>query len=185
MALAPSRPFRPSGDANAALKAAGHALSRAVAHWSCAPANEGDISVSGPWSAPPIRLSRPSRSRTAKAPHRRFRDDGRLSPAIRTSARFTKGRTALVGGPAIRNMATVGGNLFRAHPLWRFRGRLCWCSTRRSATDDGETAHRGFPGQGGTTAVPSSTSVRFALPKAENFRFPESIPGQAQGPSRC
>jgi CO/xanthine dehydrogenase FAD-binding subunit len=76
-----------------------------------------------------------------------------------------------VGGPAIRNMATVGGNLFAPAPYGDFAVALLALDATVH-TSDGEQpiedflAHRADR-QSGTIV----TAVSFALPPADGFRF--------------
>ena len=74
-----------------------------------------------------------------------------------------------VGGPAIRNMATVGGNLFAPAPYGDFAVALLALDATVS-TDSGETPIETFlANRDGSRAV--VTSVNFTLPKADSFRF--------------
>lgn len=81
-----------------------------------------------------------------------------LSPAARA-----------VGGPAIRNMATVGGNLFAPAPYGDFTVALLALDATVS-TDDSEMPIEEFlTNRDGSRAV--VTSVAFALPPHNGFRF--------------
>ena len=85
---------------------------------SCAPANEGDLSCDTL-----VRTSDPALRRIEIA-------DRNVSIGASVTMAAVARHPALsalaaaaraVGGPAIRNMATVGGNLFAPDALWRFR----------------------------------------------------------------
>jgi CO/xanthine dehydrogenase FAD-binding subunit len=164
MALA-LQTFATVKDANVALKAAGTRylgggtlVVRAV--------NEGDVSVSGL-----IRSTEPSLSTIAVADDKvrigasvtmaaiaRHPDLGTLAKAARA-----------VGGPAIRNMATVGGNLFAPAPYGDFAVSLLALDAI-VGTDDGETPIETFlANRDGSRAI--VTSVSFTLPRADSFRF--------------
>jgi CO/xanthine dehydrogenase FAD-binding subunit len=164
MALA-LQTFATVKDANAALKAAG---TRYLGGGTLVvrAANEGDVSVSGL-----IRSTEPSLSTIAVAGDKvrigasvtmaaiaRHPDLGALAKAARA-----------VGGPAIRNMATVGGNLFAPAPYGDFAVALLALDAI-VGTDDGETPIEIFLAKrdGSRTIV---TSVSFTLPKADSFRF--------------
>jgi CO/xanthine dehydrogenase FAD-binding subunit len=164
MALA-LQTFATVKDANAALKAGG---TRYLGGGTLVvrAANEGDVSVSGL-----IRSTEPSLSTIAVADGKvrigasvtmaaiaRHPDLGVLAKAARA-----------VGGPAIRNMATVGGNLFAPAPYGDFAVALLALDAT-VCTDDGETPIETFlANRDGSRAV--VTSVGFALPKPDGFRF--------------
>jgi CO/xanthine dehydrogenase FAD-binding subunit len=164
MALA-LQTFATVKDANAALKAAG---TRYLGGGTLVvrAANEGDVSVSGL-----IRSTEPSLSTIAVAGGKvhigasvtmaaiaRHRDLGTLAKAARA-----------VGGPAIRNMATVGGNLFAPAPYGDFAVALLALDAI-VGTDDGETSIETFlANRDGSRAI--VTSVSFTLPRADSFRF--------------
>ncbi len=164
MALA-LQTFSTVGDANAALKATG---TRYLGGGTLVvrAANEGDISVSGL-----VRSTDPSLSAIEI-------DNGkaRIGASVTMAAiarhpelgAIAKAARA-VGGPAIRNMATVGGNLFAPAPYGDFAVALLALGATVD-TDDGEMPIEDFlAGRDGSRAI--VTSVRFELPKAENFRF--------------
>jgi CO/xanthine dehydrogenase FAD-binding subunit len=164
MALA-LQTFSTVKDADAALKAAG---TRYLGGGTLVvrAANEGDISVSGL-----VRTTDPSLSTIAvsggkarigasvtMAAIARHPDLGSLAPAARA-----------VGGPAIRNMATVGGNLFAPAPYGDFAVALLALDAIIS-TDDGETPIEEFlTGREQNRAI--VTSVGFTLPPQGGFRF--------------
>ncbi|CCV14916.1 FAD binding domain-containing protein [Mesorhizobium sp. STM 4661] len=164
MALA-LQTFSTVKDADAALKAAGTRylgggtlVVRAT--------NEGDVSLSSF-----VRSTEPSLSTIAvsggkirlgasvtMAAIARHPDLSTLSPAARA-----------VGGPAIRNMATVGGNLFAPAPYGDFAvALLALDATVR--TDDGETPIETFLAKRDDSRA-IVTSVGFALPSHGGFRF--------------
>ncbi|TJX12575.1 MAG: xanthine dehydrogenase family protein subunit M, partial [Mesorhizobium sp.] len=74
-----------------------------------------------------------------------------------------------VGGPAIRNMATVGGNLFAPSPYGDFAVALLALDAT-VGTDDGDTPIETFlAGRDNSRAI--VTSVSLTLPRAGSFRF--------------
>ncbi|WP_292551835.1 FAD binding domain-containing protein, partial [Mesorhizobium sp.] len=74
-----------------------------------------------------------------------------------------------VGGPAIRNMASVGGNLFAPAPYGDFAVALLALDAN-VATEDSEVPIETFlAGRDASRSI--VTSVTFALPRAESFRF--------------
>jgi CO/xanthine dehydrogenase FAD-binding subunit len=129
-------------------------------------ANEGDVSVSGL-----VRSTDPTLSAVTVAGGKvrigasvtmaaiaRHPDLGALAKAARA-----------VGGPAIRNMATVGGNLFAPAPYGDFAVALLALDAT-VGTEDGETPIGTFlAGRDGSRAI--VTSISFTLPKADSFRF--------------
>ncbi|WP_027057831.1 FAD binding domain-containing protein [Mesorhizobium loti] len=152
-------------DANAALKAAG---TRYLGGGTLVvrAANEGDVSVSGL-----VRSTEPVLSAIAvsggmarigasvtMAAIARHPELGALAKAVRA-----------VGGPAIRNMATIGGNLFAPAPYGDFAVALLALDATVS-TDNGELPIETFlAGRNDSRAI--VTSVSFTLPKAGTFRF--------------
>ncbi|ESY75809.1 FAD binding domain-containing protein [Mesorhizobium sp. M0051] len=163
MALA-LQTFATVKDANAALKAAG---TRYLGGGTLVirAANEGDVSVSGF-----VRSTEPSLSTIAVAGGKvrigasvtmstisRHADLGALAKAARA-----------VGGPAVRNMATIGGNLFAPAPYGDFAVALLALDAI-VGTDDGEAPIEIFLANRYGSAI--VTSVSFALPKADSFRF--------------
>lgn len=152
-------------DANSALKAAG---TRYLGGGTLVirAANEGDVSVSSL-----VRSTDPALSAIAVAGGKvrigasvtmaaiaRLPDLGALAKAARA-----------VGGPAIRNMATVGGNLFAPAPYGDFAVALLALDATIS-TDDGELPIETFLAKRDGSRV-IVTSVSFTLPKADGFRF--------------
>ncbi|GLQ78734.1 oxidoreductase [Mesorhizobium huakuii] len=152
-------------DANAALKAAG---TRYLGGGTLVvrAANEGDVSVSGL-----IRSTDPALSAIAVAGGKarigasvtmaaiaRHPDLGALAKAARA-----------VGGPAIRNTATIGGNLFAPAPYGDFAVALLALDATVD-TEDGELPIEAFLAKRDDSRAIVS-SVRFTLPKADGFRF--------------
>ncbi|MGX8013071.1 FAD binding domain-containing protein [Mesorhizobium sp. ORM8.1] len=164
MALA-LQTFATVKDANAALKAQG-ARYLGGGTLVVRAANEGDVSVSGL-----IRSTDPALSAIVVS-----------GDAVRIGASVTMAAIArhpdlaalakaarAVGGPAIRNMATVGGNLFAPAPYGDFAVALLALDALVS-TDDGELPIETFlAARDDSRAI--VTSVSFTLPKADNFRF--------------
>ncbi|PDQ18949.1 oxidoreductase [Mesorhizobium sanjuanii] len=164
MALA-LQTFSTVKDANAALKAAGTRylgggtlVVRAT--------NEGDVSLSSF-----VRSTEPSLSTIAvsggkvrlgasvtMATVARHLELGTLSPAARA-----------VGGPAIRNMATVGGNLFAPAPYGDFTVALLALDATVS-TDGGDLPIETFLAKRESNHA-IVTAVGFALPAGGGFRF--------------
>jgi CO/xanthine dehydrogenase FAD-binding subunit len=74
-----------------------------------------------------------------------------------------------VGGPAIRNMATVGGNLFAKAPHGDFAVALLALDATVHTTSGDLAIEEFLAGREGSHAVVSSIS--FSVPPAEKFRF--------------
>ncbi|MET2825946.1 FAD binding domain-containing protein [Mesorhizobium shangrilense] len=164
MALA-LQTFATVKDANAALRSTG---TRYLGGGTLVvrAANEGDVSVSGL-----IRSTDPALSAIEI-----IGDNVRIGASVTMAAitrhpnlgTLTKAARA-VGGPAIRNMATVGGNLFAPAPYGDFTVALLALDATVS-TDDGEMPIEAFlAGRDGSRAI--ITSVSFTLPQADGFRF--------------
>ncbi|MBZ9707146.1 FAD binding domain-containing protein [Mesorhizobium sp. ESP7-2] len=162
MALA-LQTFATVKDANAALKSAG---TRYLGGGTLVvrAANEGDVSVSGLVRSTDPALSaievRGGKVRVGASVTMveiaRHPELGALAKAARA-----------VGGPAIRNMATVGGNLFAPAPYGDFAVALLALDAT-VGTDDGETPIETFlAGRDDGRAI--VTSVSFT--KAGSFRF--------------
>lgn len=147
MALA-LQTFATVKDANAALKIAGTRYLGGGTLMVRA-ANEGDVSVSGL-----VRSTDPELSAIAVT------GEVRIGASVTMAAiahhpdlgTLTKAARA-VGGPAIRNMATVGGNLFAPSPYGDFAVALLALDATVS-TDDGELPIEIFSPKG-MTAAPS------------------------------
>jgi CO/xanthine dehydrogenase FAD-binding subunit len=161
MALA-LQTFSTVKDANAALKSAGTRylgggtlVVRAV--------NEGDVSISGY-----VRATEPSLSAiTVSAGKVRIGASVTMAAIARHPDLGTLARA--VGGPAIRNMATVGGNLFAPAPYGDFAVALLALDAV-VGTDEGDLSIETFlAGRGESRAI--VTSVGFALPAEAGFRF--------------
>ncbi|MER9745219.1 FAD binding domain-containing protein [Mesorhizobium sp. M0187] len=164
MALA-LQTFSAVRDANAALKAPG---TRYLGGGTLVvrAANEGDISVSGL-----VRSTDPTLSGITVAGGKVRIGASMTMAAIARHpelAALSKAARA-VGGPAIRNMATVGGNLFAPAPYGDFAVALLALDAT-VGTDDGELPIEDFLARRDASRA-IVTSVAFALPKAENFRF--------------
>ncbi|ESX61030.1 oxidoreductase [Mesorhizobium sp. LSHC422A00] len=164
MALA-LQTFSAVRDANAALKAPG---TRYLGGGTLVvrAANEGDISVSGL-----VRSTDPTLSGITVAGGKvRIGASVTMAAIARHPelAALSKAARA-VGGPAIRNMATVGGNLFAPAPYGDFAVALLALDAT-VGTDDGELPIEDFLARRDDSRA-IVTSVAFALPKAENFRF--------------
>ncbi|MBZ9841676.1 FAD binding domain-containing protein [Mesorhizobium sp. CA5] len=152
-------------DANAALQAAG-ARYLGGGTLVVRAANEGDVSVSRL-----IRVTDPGLSQIAvsggkvrlgasvtMAAIARHPELAALAPAARA-----------VGGPAIRNMATIGGNLFAPAPYGDFAVALLALDAT-VITEDGEVPIETFLADRDTSRA-ILAAVDIALPKAESFRF--------------
>jgi CO/xanthine dehydrogenase FAD-binding subunit len=164
MALA-LQSFSTVKDANAALKAAG---TRYLGGGTLVvrAANEGDISVTGL-----VRSTDPSLSGIAVSGGKvRIGASVTMAAIARHPGLAALAKAArAVGGPAIRNMATVGGNLFAPAPYGDFAVALLALDAT-VGTDDGETPIEDFLAKRDNSRA-IVTSVSFVLPKAENFRF--------------
>jgi len=164
MALA-LQTFSTVRDANAALKAAG---TRYLGGGTLVvrAANEGDISVSSL-----VRSTDPALSAIEIT-------DGtvRIGASVTMAAiarhpdlaALTKAARA-VGGPAIRNMATIGGNLFAPAPYGDFAVALLALDAT-VVTEGGEMPIETFFTDRDTSRA-IVTAVNVTLPKAESFRF--------------
>ncbi|MEI9414873.1 FAD binding domain-containing protein [Mesorhizobium sp. Cs1321R2N1] len=162
MALA-LQTFSTVKDADAALKSAG---TRYLGGGTLVvrAANEGDVSVSGL-----VRSTDPALSAIAVSGGKvrigasvTMAEIGR-HPELGTLAKAARA----VGGPAIRNMATVGGNLFAPAPYGDFAVTLLALDAT-VGTDDGETPIETFlAGRDDSRTI--VTSVSFT--KADSFRF--------------
>ncbi|UDL89589.1 FAD binding domain-containing protein [Mesorhizobium sp. PAMC28654] len=164
MALA-LRTFATVKDANTALRSTG---TRYLGGGTLVvrAANEGDVSVSGL-----VRSTDPALSAIEVAGGK-----ARIGASVTMAAiaghpglgALAKAARA-VGGPAIRNMATVGGNLFAPAPYGDFAVALLALDATVS-TDDGELPIEIFlANRNDSRAI--VTSVSFTLQKAEGFRF--------------
>jgi len=129
-------------------------------------ANEGDVSVSSL-----VRVTDPGLSQIAVS-----NGKARLGASVTMAAIARHPELATlapaaraVGGPAIRNMATVGGNLFAPAPYGDLAVALLALDAT-VATEDGEMPIETFlSGHDSSRAI--VTAVGFSLPKAESFRF--------------
>ncbi|MER9232060.1 FAD binding domain-containing protein [Mesorhizobium sp. M0622] len=152
-------------DAGAALKAAG---TRYLGGGTLVvrAANEGDVSVSSL-----IRSSEPSLSAiTVSDGQVRIGASATMAAIARHPDLATLADAArAVGGPAIRNMATVGGNLFAPTPYGDFTVALLALDAMVT-TDDGELPIETFLAKRESNHA-IVTSVGFTLPKEGRFRF--------------
>ncbi|MBL8577316.1 MAG: FAD binding domain-containing protein [Mesorhizobium sp.] len=127
-------------------------------------ANEGDVSVSTL-----VRSTDPALSSISI-------DGGRATigasvtmsavarhPGLSSIAKVAKA----VGGPAIRNMATVGGNLFAASPYGDFTVALLALDATVHTTEGHLGAEEFLAGRDGRVV----SAVSFDVPSAEQFRF--------------
>ncbi|TPN78459.1 xanthine dehydrogenase family protein subunit M [Mesorhizobium sp. CU3] len=129
-------------------------------------ANEGDVSVSSL-----IRVTDPGLSQIAVSDDKVWLGASVTMAAIarRPELAALAPAARAVGGPAIRNMATVGGNLFATAPYGDFAVALLALDAT-VATEDGEMPIETFLA-GRDTSRAIVTAVGFSLPKAESFRF--------------
>ena len=75
-----------------------------------------------------------------------------------------------IGGPAVRSMATVGGNLFAQHPYGDFAAALLALDAKVSMTDGTEIDLEAFLARR-SSLRPLVVSVRFERPADSEFRF--------------
>ncbi|SJM35979.1 FAD binding domain-containing protein [Mesorhizobium delmotii] len=164
MALA-LQTFSTVKDANAALKAAG---TRYLGGGTLAvrAANEGDVSVSSL-----IRSTEPALSAiTVSGGKVRIGASVTMAAIARHPALSSLARAArAVGGPAIRNMATVGGNLFAPAPYGDFTVALLALYATVSI-DGGEMPIETFLAKRESNHA-IVTSVGFSLSVEGGFRF--------------
>lgn len=129
-------------------------------------ANEGDVSVSSL-----VRVTDPALSQIAISGGKVRLGASVTMAAIARHPELTVLTPAAraVGGPAIRNMATVGGNLFAPSPYGDFAVALLALDAT-IVTEEGELPIETFlAGRDTNRAI--VTAVSIALPKAESFRF--------------
>jgi CO/xanthine dehydrogenase FAD-binding subunit len=164
MALA-LQTFSTVKDANAALKAAG---TRYLGGGTLVvrAANEGDVSVSGF-----IRATEPALSAiTVSGREVRIGASVTMAAIARHPDLTSLSHAArAVGGPAIRNMATVGGNLFAPAPYGDFTVALLALGAT-VGTDDGEVPIEAFLAKRESNHA-IVTSVSFSLPVDGGLRF--------------
>ncbi|MGX7873623.1 FAD binding domain-containing protein [Mesorhizobium sp. ORM6] len=164
MALA-LRTFATVKDANAALKTQG---TRYLGGGTLVvrAANEGDVSVSGL-----VRSTDPALSAIAVSGGKaRFGASVTMAAIARHPelAMLAKAARA-VGGPAVRNMATVGGNLFAPAPYGDFAVALLALDAIVRTDDDELPIETFLAGRDDSRAI--VTSVSFTLPKPDSLRF--------------
>jgi CO/xanthine dehydrogenase FAD-binding subunit len=161
------RTFSTAADASAALKVAG-ARYLGGGTLLVRNANEGDVSLSTFVRATDPALSaievsggraRIGASATMAAVAR-HRDLAFLAPAARA-----------IGGPAIRNMATVGGNLFVPTPYGDFAVALLALDAGISIGDAEAPIEAFLAERDGAHARKIVTAVSFAIPGKDEFRF--------------
>ena len=164
MALA-LQTFATVKDANAALASAG---TRYLGGGTLVvrAANEGDVSVSSL-----VRSTEPSLSTIAVADGKaRIGASVTMAAIARHPDLAPLARAArAVGGPAIRNMATVGGNLFAPTPYGDFTVALLALDATVS-TEDGELPIETFLAKRDKSKA-IVTAVGFAIPPQGGFRF--------------
>jgi CO/xanthine dehydrogenase FAD-binding subunit len=158
--------FSTVADANAALKAAG---TRYLGGGTLVvrAANEGDLSFSTLVRAtdPALTAIEVSGGRAKVGASVTMAQIAR-HPAL---AMLAKAAHA-VGGPAVHNMATVGGNLFAPTPYGDFTVALLALDATVHSGDDAATPIDEFLAQRENTKA-IVTAVSFALPGEKNFRF--------------
>jgi CO/xanthine dehydrogenase FAD-binding subunit len=152
-------------DANTALQAAG-ARYLGGGTLVIRAANEGDVSISRL-----VRVDDPGLSQVDVSRGRARLGASVTMAAIARNPELTVLAPAAraVGGPAIRNMATVGGNLFAPAPYGDFAVALLALDAS-VITEDGEMPVETFLAGRDTSRV-IVTAVGFSLPKAQSFRF--------------
>ncbi|MEI9401649.1 FAD binding domain-containing protein [Mesorhizobium argentiipisi] len=152
-------------DANAALQAAG---TRYLGGGTLVvrAANEGDVAVSSL-----VRVTDPGLSQIAVSGGKVRLGASVTMAAIARHPELTALAPAAraVGGPAIRNMATVGGNLFAPAPYGDFAVALLALGAT-VVTEDGEVPIETFLADRDTSRG-IVTAVDVASPKAESVRF--------------
>ncbi|MBZ9675752.1 FAD binding domain-containing protein [Mesorhizobium sp. ES1-1] len=163
MALA-LQTFSTLKDANAALQSAG---TRYLGGGTLVvrAANEGDVSVTGL-----VRSTEPSLS-TIDVSDGKARIGASVTMAAvarHAELGFLAGAARAVGGPAVRNMATVGGNLFAPTPYGDFAVALLALDATVT-TEDGETPIDAFLAHRDVSRA-IVTSVGFSVPQ-DGFRF--------------
>ncbi len=90
--------------------------------------------------------------------------------AAATETAFLAPVARIIGGPAIRNMATVGGNLFARHPFGDFAGALLALDATVHMADGGQTAIESFlANRDNARGLVAAVSV--ARPTGDGFRF--------------
>lgn len=127
-------------------------------------ANEGDLSVTGF-----VRVTDPEMGRIEVAGSRATLGASVTMAQVAGDARLSTLAPVArsVGGPAVRNMATVGGNLFAPAPYGDFATALLALDAR-VLVDGDEVALDDFLGQRDSGGIVSG--VTFDLPEALRFR---------------
>ncbi|MEO8669484.1 MAG: FAD binding domain-containing protein [Bauldia sp.] len=90
-----------------------------------------------------------------------------------------------IGGPAVRNMATVGGNLFAPYPYGDFAVALLALGATVTVEDASGSRSQNLEAFLGDSSPGSGvvTGVSFALPPADAFRFAKAIRRKPHGAS--
>jgi CO/xanthine dehydrogenase FAD-binding subunit len=88
-----------------------------------------------------------------------------------------------VGGPAIRNMATVGGNLFAPAPYGDFGVALLALDASATIGPGSAPIADFFAARDGALANSLVKSVSFSLPKEDSFRFMKAARVKPKGVS--
>jgi CO/xanthine dehydrogenase FAD-binding subunit len=106
--------------------------------------------------------------------------------AVHPSLAFLAPVAGSVGGPAVRNMATVGGNLFAPYPYGDFAVALLALGASVTIEDAGGSRSEDlevFLARGARDGAGVVTSVAFTLPAAGTFRFTKAIRRKPHGAS--
>jgi CO/xanthine dehydrogenase FAD-binding subunit len=129
--------------------------------------NEGDVSVSTL-----VRVSEPSLSRIAVSGGRAVIGASATMAAVARNAdlAFLRPAALAIGGPAVRNMATVGGNIFAPVPYGDFTVALLALDATAEIAGK-PVALADLIDRRKEYRDRIVTSVGFALPKPKTFRF--------------
>jgi CO/xanthine dehydrogenase FAD-binding subunit len=159
--------YETAAEAGAALKAAG-ARYLGGGTLVVRAANEGDISLSTFVRAtdPALRKIAVDAGRAHLGASVTMAEIAR-HPELAGLARAAKA----VGGPAVRNMATVGGNLFAPAPYGDFAVALLALDATVQTTDSEVPVEAFLAGRAGAQAGSVVTGVGFDVPAAGQFRF--------------
>jgi CO/xanthine dehydrogenase FAD-binding subunit len=160
--------FATVADASAALRGAADARYLGGGTLIVRRANEGDLSFSTL-----VRATEPSLATIAVADGRaRIGASATMAAVVRhPDLAFLAGAARAVGGPAIRNMATVGGNLFAPVPYGDFAVALLALDAT-VGVGGAEVAIEPFlAGRHEAHAGAIVTAVGFGVPPAGAFRF--------------
>jgi CO/xanthine dehydrogenase FAD-binding subunit len=129
--------------------------------------NEGDVTVSTL-----VRVSEPSLSRIAVSGGRAVIGAAATMAAVARNAdlAFLRAAALAIGGPAVRNMATVGGNIFAPVPYGDFTVALLALDATAEIAGK-QVALADLIDRRKEYRDRIVTSVGFALPKPKTFRF--------------